>query len=111
MKVAMANAEDNDEPITITISDEQAGHAIPAPEILRLGGRPQWIQRDETPRCPACGSTVRFLAQVLAELKPFSVTRLDENVLLPFGAGGIAYIFICERECSPDSDYFMWQTT
>ena len=33
----------------------------------KLGGKPDWIQGDETPECPQCGDTMYFVAQIVFE--------------------------------------------
>jgi hypothetical protein len=109
-KAAMKRTR-GDEPIVASISDKQYARANPPPEMVRLGGTPNWVQDDETPSCPRCGGPMRFVAQVgaMVEKQPFE--RAVESVSLPFGSEGEAYIFLCERECAPNSTYFMWQTT
>lgn len=79
------------------------------PQTIQLGGKPIWIQGDETPRCPQCGGAMKLLAQILADLE--DTFQKENPAWLPFGAGGVAYAFICEGECSPDGTYLMWQTT
>jgi hypothetical protein len=110
LKAAMKRTP-GDEPIVVSISDKQYARDNPPPEMVHLGGTPTWVQDDETPSCPCCGGPVRFLAQVGAEIERPSVSSPQSPVTFAFGSGGEAYIFLCERECSPDSTYFMWQTT
>jgi hypothetical protein len=50
----------------------------------RLGGKPMWLQYDETPKC-SCGASMNFAFQ------------LEENGGggINFGGGGRGYAFIC----------------
>ena len=50
----------------------------------KLGGRPDWIQVDATPRCGASEAEMSFLLQV---------DSLDEYYM--FGDGGMLYLFYC----------------
>ncbi len=61
----------------------------------QLGGRPAWIQGDETPSCPSCARTMPFVVQL--EEGPD-----DMN----FGGAGSAYAFACEP-CG--RALFLWQ--
>jgi hypothetical protein len=80
------------------------------PETVSLGGEPQWLQRDERPLCPRCGGRMKLLAQINAELED-TFLKKRPPMLLPFGDAGVAYAFLCEAECSPDSSAMLWQTT
>ncbi|MFJ8032256.1 DUF1963 domain-containing protein [Streptomyces sp. NPDC096032] len=64
----------------------------------QLGGRPAWIQADETPSCPACGRTMPLVVQL--EEGP------DHRSAMNFGGAGSAYAFACEP-CGRAS--FLWQ--
>ncbi|MEF3113605.1 DUF1963 domain-containing protein [Streptomyces chrestomyceticus] len=64
----------------------------------QLGGRPSWIQSDETPSCPSCTRTMPFLVQL--EEGP------DHNTAMNFGGAGRAYAFACEP-CN--QALFVWQ--
>jgi len=59
----------------------------PAGDRHKLGGRPDWIQGDETPDCPECEGPMDFYAQ-LDHLG--SLEALQDN--------GMIYVFLC-REC------------
>jgi len=75
----------------------------------KIGGTPCWLQQDETPLCPVCGGSTRFLAQVDPELDgPLGVNpSIDKDkVILNCGRG---YIFICERQCGPNGAAFLYQ--
>lgn len=39
---------------------------VPVPERVlgRLGGEPHWLQDDETPNCPSCGTRMTFTAEI-----------------------------------------------
>ena len=64
-----------------------------------LGGRPDWIQNDETPVCSACGRPMTLAAQL--EEGP------DYRTAMNFGGGGCGYVFACG--CPADSAAFLWQ--
>ena len=64
----------------------------------QLGGRPDWIQEDETPVCPACGQPMVLAAQL--EEGP------DPETAMNFG-GGWAYVFTCP--CPADEARFLSQ--
>jgi hypothetical protein len=85
-------------------------------ESTKIGGVPAWLQRSEDPSCPACGGSMRFVAQLNAELEgPLSADPDEWNgtryPFLPFGAAGIGYLFICDRECGRSGAAFLWQCT
>lgn len=53
----------------------------------RLGGRPDWLQSDETPDCPGCDEPMAFLAQL----------ETDDRLGVQFGDDGRLYGFVCPR--------------
>jgi hypothetical protein len=61
----------------------------------KLGGRPLWIQGEETPQCN-CGKTMLFVAQL----------ESAGGGGINFGDAGVGYAFVC-TEC--DSAKFLWQ--
>lgn len=70
--------------------------------LSRIGGHPSWIQSAEYPKCPSCGTTMRFLAQFDSDLP-----TEDQGEWL-WGSGGICYGFWCES-CRVSG--FLWQCT
>jgi len=73
--------------------------AVP-PEARALGvvgGDPEWIQGDETPHCPGCGSPMRFVLQ----LEPHGGGGIN------FGDSGLGYAFLCD--VCPQEARFLWQ--
>lgn len=79
--------------------DDAYCDALVAPEsrvMGKIGGRPLWIQGDETPVCE-CGTRMRFLVQ-LEERGGGGIN---------FGGGGAGYAFHCPR-CR-DAAKFLWQ--
>ena len=86
-------------------------------ESTKVGGVPSWLQNNQTPICPKCGGSMRFVAQFDAELD--GVLPADPKMWNPedfrffhFGGDdGIGYLFICEKECSPEGVSFLWQCT
>ena len=67
--------------------------------LFRLGGEPTWIQSAEVLTCPICNEKMDFLMQLGEDLPDI------ENGEVYFGAGGICYIFWCDR--SKVSGYLM----
>lgn len=67
--------------VTGTFGHEEAGTQH------KLGGKPDWIQEDETPECSECEEPMEFYGQ-LDHLG--SVEGLNDN--------GMIYVFVC-REC------------
>ncbi len=78
--------------------DDAYCHALDAdPKVLgKLGGRPLWIQADETPLCD-CGAPAAFVAHV--------ESRGGGGI--NFGDNGSGYAFVCVR--CPRSAKFLWQ--
>ncbi|GAA2790986.1 hypothetical protein GCM10010505_18270 [Kitasatospora aburaviensis] len=64
----------------------------------QLGGRPDWLQFDETPSCSSCARPMSFVAQL--QEGPDPITAMN------FGGGGRAYAFVCEP-CAGAA--FLWQ--
>ncbi|KJS63329.1 hypothetical protein VM95_03810 [Streptomyces rubellomurinus] len=64
----------------------------------QLGGRPAWLQNDETPACPACAGEMPLVVQ-LEEGR-------DHATAMNFGGRGEAYAFACEP-CA--QAVFLWQ--
>lgn len=65
----------------------------------KFGGKPEWVQSDETPECPDCGDAMYFVAQIdsfehncgpglLVEEQPKHVDFL-------FSDAGVLYVFYC----------------
>ncbi|WAJ31621.1 hypothetical protein [Antarcticirhabdus aurantiaca] len=69
-------------------------------EVLgQIGGEPDWLQGDETPRCDHCNEPMRFVAQI--EEGP------DYDTGMNF-AGGCGYLFECG--CVGGRGKFLWQS-
>jgi hypothetical protein len=60
-----------------------ANTATEKPILGRLGGEPDWIRADETPRCPSCAACMTFIGEL--------EEGYDSAVSANFGGGG--------REC------------
>lgn len=77
----------------------------------KLGGVPAWIQNNDTPCCPCCGETMRFVAQIDAVPDgyfPEQSTQWHQYHVFDFGDVGQGYVFICPNDCSSDGA-FLWQ--
>jgi hypothetical protein len=71
----------------------------PAQEVLgQVGGRPAWLQNDETPACSSCAQPMTFVVQL--------EEGHDHRTSMNFGGGGCGYGFCC-RACA--SAAFLWQ--
>jgi hypothetical protein len=65
----------------------------------KLGGKPDWIQSDETPECELCGEPMDFVAQIDSiehenQRNPLSKPALGHQDYM-FGDVGMIYIFFC----------------
>jgi hypothetical protein len=67
------------------------------PWLGLAGGKPDWVQEDDTPKCSSCKKTMRFVAQ-------FGDAGLDDLVV---GDAGQAYVFACQA-CRKAK--FFWQS-
>ena len=65
----------------------------------KLGGKPDWIQTDETPECDECGEAMRFIAQIDSvehqnEHNPL-MDQPPKHIDFMFGDVGMIYVFYC----------------
>ena len=51
----------------------------------KIGGSPDWIQGEETPKCPECGLPMSFYGQLDSLGEDFDI-----------GDCGMIYVFLCE---------------
>jgi hypothetical protein len=71
----------------------------PVPEVLgQVGGRPAWLQNDETPMCSGCARPMTFVVQL--------EEGHDHQTSANFGGGGCGYGFRC-GPCGTAA--FLWQ--
>jgi uncharacterized protein YwqG len=65
----------------------------------KLGGKPDWIQGDETPECEECGEPMWFVAQIdSVEHRSEHNPLMDEppkHIDFMFGDVGMIYVFSC----------------
>ena len=76
----------------------------------KLGGKPDWIQQEETPICQDCGTPMTFVSQIDSvehdwESNPHSVDALSDNQKWMFGDVGMIYVFFC-FDCNTTSSAF-----
>lgn len=102
LEKALADAPPEAEEIEIEMPE------APSPRVILIGGDPQWLQSPQRPKCPRCKSRMNLLCQVDAEVGELNC---DEDYYLPFGSGGVGYLFACEKECDPTGAAFLWQST
>lgn len=61
----------------------------------KFGGKPDWIQNDETPKCDCCKKEMEFVAQ----LDSIDYTGYaNQTAEYMFGDVGMIYVFFC-RNC------------
>ena len=60
----------------------------------KLGGEPDWIQNDETPKCPHCKKHMEFVAQIDSIGYTGSASTTGECM---FGDVGMIYVFFCKK--------------
>jgi len=58
----------------------------------KLGGKPDWIQNDETPKCPKCKKPMTFICQIDSIGYTGSAKTTGEYM---FGDVGMLYNFFC----------------
>ncbi|WP_246607598.1 DUF1963 domain-containing protein [Paractinoplanes toevensis] len=76
---------------------ERSGRS--AREVLgQIGGRPAWLQNDETPSCDICAHRMTFVVQL--------EEGHDHRTSMNFGGGGCGYGFRCHT-CATAA--FLWQ--
>lgn len=65
----------------------------------KLGGKPNWIQRDETPECETCGESMYFVAQIdsIENRNPHNplMDKPPKHIDFMFGDVGMIYVFYC----------------
>jgi len=59
----------------------------------KIGGRPDWIQTDNTPRCKECKSDMLFIGQLASIGCKGNVKDNIDNLI--FGDCGCFYVFSC----------------
>jgi hypothetical protein len=108
LRTAMEQIDQTGEDAEVILPDDWLDDV---PQTVLIGGPPRRVQGDETPRCPICGGLMKLLAQIDSEVRHRDFGSNDGALDLPFGGGGVAYAFVCERECSPEGTDLMWQCT
>ena len=81
--------------ICVTLKDG-CGKKLSYPNNLgkrtKLGGTPDWIQDDETPKCNKCGKKMSFVSQI----DSIGYNEKNENrKKYMFGDVGMLYLFFC----------------
>ncbi len=59
----------------------------------KLGGSPEWIQRDDTPKCPGCRRKMMFVAQIDSFDQGSSQQDIVPSYM--FADVGMIYVFYC----------------
>lgn len=59
----------------------------------QVGGPPRWIEPDQHPRCPLCGTVMKYVAAIDSGLTPFGRLRFS----------GILYGFWCDTDAVADT--------
>ncbi|MCQ2974135.1 MAG: hypothetical protein MJ211_04925 [Bacteroidales bacterium] len=76
----------------IVLSDENISSELG--ERSKFGGNPNWIQNDETPKCPHCKKQMEFIAQIDSMGYTGFVATTREPM---FGDVGMIYVFFCHK--------------
>lgn len=68
----------------------------------KLGGKPDWAQGDESPRCRKCRKAMTFVAQIDSmEMEsrdnPHSKVTFSDQQHFMFEDAGMIYVFFCFR--------------
>jgi hypothetical protein len=76
----------------------------------KLGGKPDWVQNDNTPNCPHCRAPMIFVSQIDSvehywDSNPHSVHVLSDDQKWMFGDVGMIYVFFC-FDCTTTSSVF-----
>lgn len=66
----------------------------------KLGGKPDWEQNPETPKCSECEKKMTFVAQIDsmehdAEHNPTAIDCMSRQQQYMFGDVGMIYVFFC----------------
>lgn len=78
--------------------------AVPDPDRLglrsKLGGMPDWVQGNESPRCPGCRNAMTFVAQIdsmehESRENPHSIDALSDQQHFMFADVGMIYVWFC----------------
>ncbi len=78
--------------------------AVPNPEKLgvrsKLGGKPDWVQQPELPKCRECKQPMTFVAQIDSiehgeSYNPHAIDPLSSQQHYMFGDVGMIYVFVC----------------
>ena len=68
----------------------------------KLGGIPDWLQNDETPKCPHCRHTMEFIAQIDSiDYTGFPNPKAEYML----GDVGMIYVFFCKK-CGTSTSVF-----
>ena len=68
----------------------------------KLGGEPDWIQNDDTPKCPHCNQYMEFVAQIDSIGYTGSASTTGECM---FGDVGMIFVFYC-KDCGETKAVF-----
>jgi hypothetical protein len=76
----------------------------------KLGGKPDWVQGNETPECPECSAKMSFVAQIDSiehdwDTNPHAVDATSDDQKWMFGDVGMLYLFFC-FDCSAPQAVF-----
>lgn len=66
----------------------------------KLGGKPNWIQNDETPVCPSCRERMTFVGQIDSFDDNWQTLKGDDRYY--FTDDGMLYIFFPYCDCGED---------
>ncbi len=78
-------------------------------ERIKLGGRPRWLQTDETPDCPRCETPMKAVAQIGQEIGGrYGCDSREWKKIFHFDFGR-AHVFLCGACRDPSAACALWQ--
>jgi hypothetical protein len=86
--------------VGLSLPSGQSVRSEPEPgSRTRFGGKPEWIQSDETPICRRCQKTMAFIAQIdsIANQDTEVGRFLSKQNSFMFADVGMIYVFWCHR--------------
>ena len=74
--------------------------------LTKFGGEPDWIQGQETLKCPHCNTEMSFVGQIDSfehdyKTNPLRVDAIKGDQHFMFGDVGRIYVFFCFECCEP----------
>lgn len=87
VRIGLRRVSETEIKIVPDFDPQQAG------QRTKLGGNPEWIQRPDTPKCPACRRNMTFVAQIDSIDQDRSAYQGRNEYM--FADVGMIYVFYC----------------